>query len=109
MNDEIRYEDDFDLFIYDSTDYNRYDVLLNKICIFLYGIRYGDSMMRNDLNYSVFLLKVFSLRCWECKSGSCVFDDSNTNIGIEIDCNGKDPVCAKQDFGKCANRIIRKL
>ena len=60
-------------------------------------------MMRRNLNYNRFLFKVLPLRCWECKTGSCVFDESNKNIGIEIECNGKDPVCAKQDFGKCIN------
>ena len=42
---------------------------------------------------------VLSLKCWECTTGTCVFDESNTNFGVEKTCKGINPVCAKQEFG----------
>ena len=48
----------------------------------------------------LYFFEVFSLICWECKTGTCVFDESNTNLGVETKCKGNYPVCAKQDFGK---------
>ena len=50
-------------------------------------------------NNIIFFFLVYPLICWECKTGLCVFDETNTNLGVETICKGNNPVCAKQDFG----------
>ena len=64
------------------------------------------------MNMKVLLVVIFifhlvsSLKCWECKEGSCVLDKSGGNMGIEKECTSSAPVCAKQEFGKSYNDIF---